>query len=389
MSESFHFKYAAEGSPSDSSLSGGNPPATTAPVVFSVGAPVAQPVNTINNSSNANTTQPPPAYANAAATEQTVKPRAEANVPLVTFSLRTLTGQLMRVQLPADVTSLNNPSAPARPMPNLSILNIKQRLEGTHNIPAHLQRLIFAGRELQDHELCAQHDLRDGCMLHLLLRQNRPSQPPPPQPAYPAGPNVYGQPGHARGYGQPPPNVPPPQMYGQPPPQPYMQGGMAYQYDQGAGEMPAIVIPVGMGPIMLTDEDRMRLAKTFQLSRAVRIFSIIDTIFFFLWAWTYLPLLAGVVLVIGGYYGARYYKPSLLVLYIIYIVLSIGVRIFWIVEQPSIMLIIILILGILVQFYILYLVVMFLKLVKLLTPAERDELLLINNAVHRDGVVQQ
>jgi hypothetical protein len=51
--------------------------------------------------------------------------------------------------------------------------------------------------------------------------------------------------------------------------------------------------------------------QTYQMSRAVRMFAIVDIIFLVVWSFNYYMLGIGVVLTVCGYFGARNYRPAL------------------------------------------------------------------------------
>jgi len=202
------------------------------------------------------------------------------------------------------------------------IADVKNRLENQMNVPASFMRLIFAGRELVDTNKVLSYGIKEGDAIHLVLRQNPPVPRATPEEA-----------GAARG-------------------------------DYQALPIPA---PVGGG-------DNNRVLQSWQLGRAVKMFSIVDGIFLLLWAFSMWPLLFAVLLAICGFYGATHYKLRYVCLYVVYLLFSIGIRIYWMTTYQTFFLTLVLVLGVLIEFYILNITVKFIKVIRRLTPADRAEL---------------
>jgi len=118
----------------------------------------------------------------------------------------------------------------------------------------------------------------------------------------------------------------------------------------------------------------IRVLDAWQLGRAVKMFAIVDGIFLFIWSFTYWPLAVAVCLAICGYYGAQHYRLPLVVLYVIYLLLSIGLRVYWLTREETFLMTLVLVLGILIEFYILNITLKFIALLKVLTSRERQEL---------------
>ena len=75
--------------------------------------------------------------------------------------------------------------------------------------------------------------------------------------------------------------------------------------------------------------------------------------------------------------GAQRYQAPLTSLFGVYLVLSFGVRIWWIVRVADITFGILLGIGAFIELYVLYLVVKFIRLARTLTAADRNQLLLL------------
>jgi len=189
------------------------------------------------------------------------------------------------------------------------------------------QRLIYSGRELIDNNSLASYGLQDGHVVHLVLRQNLPQQPQ----------NIYGG---ARA------DV----------------DGRHEQYEQLGGGG-------GQG------EDPQRIMDASQLGKAVKMFAIVDCVFLLIWSFSFWPLAIAVFLAICGYYGALHYRLPYVIMYVIYLLLSIAVRVWWMTRVENFLMTLILVLGVLIEFYILNITMKFIAILKVLTPRERQELI--------------
>jgi len=227
------------------------------------------------------------------------------------ISVRTLTGQNIPVELDSPDTAL--------------ISDVKNRLENQMNVPASFMRLIYAGRELVDSNKVLSYGIKEGDAVHLVLRQN------PPAPSAPrATPD---------------------------------------DASVARGDYQALAIPAAVG-----GGDNNRVLESWQLGRAVKMFSIVDGIFLLLWAFSMWPLVFAVLLAICGFYGATHYKLRYVCLYVVYLLFSIGIRIYWMTAYQSFFLTLVLVLGVLIEFYILNITLKFIKVIRRLTPADRAEL---------------
>jgi hypothetical protein len=112
-----------------------------------------------------------------------------------------------------------------------------------------------------------------------------------------------------------------------------------------------------------------------QLSKAVKMFSIIDVIFLIVWTFSYWLLALGIVLTICGYFGAKKYRPNLVLLYLVYLLLSIALRSYWISQMTDNALFCVVIgVGIAIELYIMRIVWIFFSRIRNLTEAERNRL---------------
>ncbi|HEX2682748.1 MAG TPA: ubiquitin-like protein, partial [Ferruginibacter sp.] len=71
-----------------------------------------------------------------------------------TFYIKTLTGKTIIISaLTSD-----------------PVITIKKKIQEKENIPPAQQRLIFAGKQLEDEKTLADYNIRSGNVLHLVLR---------------------------------------------------------------------------------------------------------------------------------------------------------------------------------------------------------------------------
>lgn len=249
----------------------------------------------------------------------------------VSLNLKTLTGQVMSIQLPS--------------FEGRTVLQLKQAFEAAHGIPAPLQRWIWAGREVNDSMTSAECRFENGCTVHLLLRQNpvgpiaAPVAAPVAGGAPPAYPGVYPNGGFAM------PGLEVAQL----------EGGMAAQQN-------------------IAPDRVMEMQRAFQLARALRIFAIIDAIVLLLWSLSLPPLAIGVVLCLFGYFGATNVKLPYMALYIIYLVLAIAFRIFLVVFAGDMLGRILFVVLTIIEVWVLRLAIQFVRYIKSFTEQERAEL---------------
>ncbi|CEO97251.1 hypothetical protein PBRA_000596 [Plasmodiophora brassicae] len=55
-----------------------------------------------------------------------------------------------------------------------AVLDLKRSIEHQHNVPSHLQRIIYAGRELDDNATLAASGIVDSTLVQLVVRPDRP-----------------------------------------------------------------------------------------------------------------------------------------------------------------------------------------------------------------------
>jgi len=243
-----------------------------------------------------------------------------------TISIRTLTGQIIPIQLPLD--------------PTLTVGNLKQAIEQEKGIPVDHQRLIFRGAELQDGSTLISASIGHECAVHLLLRRVEPVETAPRTQVD------------------------------------YGTGGQA-------GMIP-VAIPVhdNPPPILMMPHDR--LIQIYRLGRAVRLFAIIDGIFLLIFALSYWLLSIAIILPICGYYGAQQYRRCYIYLYMLYLVGNVGLRIYLITLTSVVVWMLIYIVGILIELYIMRIVYNFDQMIKDLTDEDKRQLQFLNNPHRRD-----
>jgi hypothetical protein len=237
-----------------------------------------------------------------------------------TISIRTLTGQIIPIQLPLD--------------PTLTVANLKYAIEQEKGIPVDHQRLIFRGAELQDGSTLVSLGIEHECAVHLLLRRVEP---------------VSGAPMQTQGV----------------------------DYGTGQAGMIPVAIPIHdqhMAPAMIFPQQQERLIAVYRLGRAVKLFAIIDGIFLLIFALTYWLLALAIILPICGYYGATQYKRCYIYMYMIYLVGNVGLRIYLITQAGQVLWTLIYVVGIIIELYIMKIVWNFDKLIKDLTDEDKREL---------------
>jgi len=270
-----------------------------------------------------------------------MEPKSTSNE--LKLSIRTLTGQ----QIPIDLTE---------PMP--TTLTLKSAIERARGIPVNHQRLIFAGRELQDDATLASYDIHNECAVHLLLRRVEGTTDADSTPIRAQGMADYtGQDGGL------PVAIP--------------VGGMG----MGMGGM-------GMMPMMglMNPAQTERLMTVHRLGRAVKLFAIIDGIFLLIFALEWWPLAIAVILPICGYYGAQLYRRCYIYLYMFYLILTIGLRIYFMTRATQVVWTLIFVVGVIIELYIMKIVYRFDQMIKDLTPEEKQELYFLQYPHRRMGI---
>jgi hypothetical protein len=300
---------------------------------------------------------------------------------ILRLTVRTLTGQIIPVEISVAPDMV------------LNVIDIKKRIELTQAIPVSFQRLVFAGKELLDDDNLNEVGIKDGVSMHLFLRTNNNNNNN-------AGDNA-GQPANQAAFNVPltpimamaDPRLQPPMMpmganLGDPNANlNNMNMNMNVNVNVNVGPSPvaggpavvsiAVAGPMGAGD--LSQADIAKLKEAHRMSQIVRMFAIIDSIFLVIWAIGYPVFFILLLLAVGGYVGAHYFKRWLVILYIIYLFSNIALRIWWI-TQPAInsnaVLVVILCISILIELFIMQQTFKFTKLVWKLTAQEIQIILL-------------
>ena len=243
-------------------------------------------------------------------------PAPAAGSPSVRVLLRTLTGQLMPVVFPSFA--------------NVTVLQLKQKVEEGYAIPVSFQRTVYAGREMVDSDLLTSYNVENESVIHLVLRQNQP--------------------------------------------QAQVEGAVAASMavNPRAEGAAMIAIPVAAANLnRIGDLDIPNLHQITRSARVIKIYSLIDVLFVIIWSLAYWPLALAIIFCACGYHGANHVKPNYIIAYAIFIVGSIGFRIWFIIVIQSLFYSILFAIGILIELYILTVVVKFAKQIQNVSEEDR------------------
>eukprot|EP00457_Paulinella_chromatophora_P004911 gb/GEZN01004924.1/.p1 GENE.gb/GEZN01004924.1/~~gb/GEZN01004924.1/.p1 ORF type:complete len:268 (+),score=16.28 gb/GEZN01004924.1/:31-804(+) len=245
-----------------------------------------------------------------------------------TLSVRLLSGRNISIQLPVT--------------PSTTIHDLKTALDAQESIPADHQRLVFSGRELSDTETLQALGVSNGDTLSLLLRK------------VDVGPVIAGQAAHPIQQGPQDPGVP----------------------DQAV----AVIIDGGDHAGM----DFHDIAEIVRMSRAVKLFAIIDSLLLVLFVFWDTPILSiAIFMPLCGYYGAHKFRRPYVWVYLVYIPLYMGYRAYMTFTQDrGSSTNILFIIAFLVEFYIANIVVRFDRLIRARSAQQLDELY---SLLHPDG----
>jgi hypothetical protein len=131
------------------------------------------------------------------------------------------------------------------------------------------------------------------------------------------------------------------------------------------------------------------LGRALFYSTAIRIFCWIDGVFLFFWALFAWPFIFPLLLVILGYYGAKYYRPALLTMYTVYILGEMAVRLYWLIKpmDDSLGFRILSSLALLINLYIFYITVSLVYYILKLNPTELMILRDLTNLWYGESVI--
>lgn len=150
----------------------------------------------------------------------------------------------------------------------------------------------------------------------------------------------------------------------------------------GGGQVIAVQQYPG-GPMVLhvagpaeSDPDAERLGMIFQMGRALRVFTLIDIIFLIFWVLVFWPLIFLAVFPLCGYVGGRDYDYTKTTIYYVFCVLNTIARLVWLVAvvDDSAVRAVLIGIGVAIEAYIAVLVWRFMKLIRGVTQADRDNL---------------
>jgi len=210
------------------------------------------------------------------------------------------------------------------PVTGARVDDIKSALQQSQDIPPDFQRLIYRGRELQDGNALSTYSIEEGSVVHLVLRRREAVRPPAVLPP----------------------------------------GAMPQQGEQ--------LVPPEQWAMRGLDHDRIIIVQ--RLASAIKIFSFIDSIFLLLMAFSSPIYFIGWVMCIAGYFGAHTFNYRYMFVYLLYLVLSVALRIY-IMSDGGTSVVLISMLGILIEIFIFRVAYKFTMFLRQLTPDERGYLM--------------
>jgi hypothetical protein len=227
-------------------------------------------------------------------------------------------------------------------LPSTSGAQLKAGIQVVEGLAPRAQRLIFGGRELLDSDMLHARGVEDGYTVHLLIRRNLP-----PEDAVAASVPGHVDPGDA---------------------------AAGVQSDANSGQLP-IAAPVQDQSWMDGWTD---VSQVYLIARGVRWFAVLDGIFLFLSPIPYPSwfLVVGILLCFAGYWGARLYRFYPVLAYAIFEAAIVGYRIGFMAQPDNDSFSeFMLVFGLLIQLYILWLLYKFLKSLRQLREEDRTTLL--------------